>query len=77
MELRESGTEIALDETLRLIDERDQRDANRAVGPLRAADDATCIDTSEITIDAVLEEMERILSGRCPQLRSLSDPQKP
>lgn len=38
---------------------RDERDATRAVAPLRPADDAICIDTTSHPLDAVIAEMER------------------
>ena len=39
------------------IIERDDRDMNREVTPLRPADDAVIIDTSELTIDEVVAEI--------------------
>jgi len=36
---------------------RDERDANRAVSPLRPAEDAVVIDTTTLTIEQVLEKV--------------------
>jgi CMP/dCMP kinase len=36
---------------------RDQRDTERAQSPLRAADDAVTVDTSELTLDAAVERV--------------------
>lgn len=40
---------------LREIEARDDRDMNRAVSPLKAADDAYCLDSTELTVDQVVE----------------------
>jgi len=39
------------------IASRDERDANRAVSPLRPAEDAVVIDTTTLTIEQVLEKV--------------------
>jgi len=43
------------------IAERDRRDANRAVAPLRPADDAIVIDTSTLDIDATLARVRDLV----------------
>jgi len=40
---------------------RDQSDSSRAASPLKAADDAVVIDTSDLTVDQVVEEVLRHL----------------
>jgi cytidylate kinase len=50
-ELAVAGTDLPLDAVLKDIQERDSRDAGRAVSPLRRADDAIEIDTSAMTIE--------------------------
>jgi cytidylate kinase len=52
-ELRAAGQPVDLDVTLREIEERDQRDSERALAPLRKADDALVIDSSNSTADEV------------------------
>lgn len=52
-ELRAAGQPVDLDATLREIEERDQRDSERALAPLRKADDALVIDSSNSTADEV------------------------
>ena len=52
-ELIASGGTVDLDETLREIEERDRRDSERDVAPLRKADDALMIDSSRATEDEV------------------------
>ncbi|HOY10111.1 MAG TPA: (d)CMP kinase [Candidatus Omnitrophota bacterium] len=43
------------------LQERDQKDLSRAVGPLRRADDAVVIDSTRLSIDAVVEKMLGII----------------
>jgi len=52
-ELRAAGQPVDLDVTLREIEERDQRDSERALAPLRKAEDALVIDSSNSTADEV------------------------
>ncbi|MDC0612721.1 (d)CMP kinase, partial [Vibrio sp.] len=43
------------DDLLSEIQERDDRDRNRPVAPLRPAEDALVLDSTQLTIDEVLE----------------------
>jgi CMP/dCMP kinase len=52
-ELRAAGRPGDLTETLREMEERDKRDSERDLAPLRMADDALRIDSSDATADAV------------------------
>jgi cytidylate kinase len=52
-ELRAAGRPADLRETLREMEERDKRDSERDLAPLRMADDALRIDSSDVTADAV------------------------
>ena len=52
-ELIASGRAVDPDETLREIEERDRRDSERDVAPLRKAEDALMIDSSRATADEV------------------------
>jgi cytidylate kinase len=56
-ELRKAGREVTLEETLREIDERDKRDSERDLAPLRKAEDAVAIDSSTLSADAVKERV--------------------
>jgi cytidylate kinase len=53
-ELRARGEHVDLDEVLAALSERDWRDSTREVAPLRRADDAVEIDTSDLTLDEVV-----------------------
>jgi len=54
-ELRAAGQPVDLDVTLREIEERDKRDSERALAPLRKADDAVMIDSSNSTAEEVAD----------------------
>ncbi len=62
-ELREKGVDETLEQVLHDIEKRDYDDMHRAVAPLRAAEDAVPIDTSDLTleesVDAVCAEIAR------------------
>lgn len=64
-ELREKHEyDVPLDEILQQIRERDDRDKTRVIDPLRAAEDAIRIDTSGLTPEAVLDQLEHIVRER-------------
>jgi cytidylate kinase len=54
-ELRRAGRQVSLDETLREMVERDKRDSERALAPLRKADDAVAIDSSALDAEALAQ----------------------
>lgn len=57
LELKEKGEECNLDEIEADIIERDNRDMNREFAPLRQAEDAVLVDSSDMTIDEVVERI--------------------
>ncbi|EDL59035.1 (d)CMP kinase [Gimesia maris] len=67
-ELQSEGKDITVDEILQQIYQRDQRDEQRDVAPLKAADDALEIDTSAVTIDEVLDRLEQTVRERISSL---------
>lgn len=46
------------------IRQRDERDMNRAIAPLKQAEDAVLLDTSEMSIDQSIEAMKNIINER-------------
>ncbi len=58
-ELTRAGKEIAYEQVLDDIVQRDYNDAHRAVSPMRQADDAVRVDTSEMTRDEVVADIVR------------------
>jgi cytidylate kinase len=58
------GVTLTLEETLAEISERDQRDSQRADSPLVRAEDAVYLDTSEKTIEEVLQDIVGLVEAR-------------
>ncbi|AWK81621.1 TPA: (d)CMP kinase [Photobacterium damselae] len=56
-QLQKKGLDVNFDSLLSEIQERDYRDRNRAVAPLRPAEDALTIDSTELTIEEVLAQV--------------------
>lgn len=63
-ELVAQGKQITVDAILQQIEERDQRDAQRTVAPLKPADDAIEINTSRLTINEVIDQLEQLVRSR-------------
>lgn len=59
-ELTDKGETCDLEKIKADIEERDYRDMHREHSPLKQADDAILLDTSDMTIEQVVEEMNRI-----------------
>lgn len=60
-ELLSKDASITLDKVLQDINERDERDSNRSIAPLKPAADATIIDTSHLFINDVIEKIASLL----------------
>lgn len=56
-QLKDKGIDISINEAVRDVRERDKRDQERDIAPLRASKDAIIIDTSDKNIQEVIEEM--------------------
>lgn len=54
-ELKEKGEEITFEEVLAKLRERDYNDSHRKLNPLRKAEDALEIDSTNLTIDEVVK----------------------
>jgi len=54
LELMEKGENCDYEEIKRGIEERDFRDMNRSIAPLKQAEDAILVDTSDLTIEEVI-----------------------
>lgn len=57
LELREKNVDCNLDEIEREIIARDERDMNREIAPLKQAEDAILIDSSDLSIEEVTEKI--------------------
>ena len=56
-ELRKAGKDVTFEATLRELEERDKRDTERDLAPLRKAKDAFVINSSSLSADAVAESV--------------------
>ncbi|MBK9031142.1 MAG: (d)CMP kinase [Myxococcales bacterium] len=64
-ELESNGGDApSFEDTLRDIRERDERDASRDVAPMRAADDAVLVDSSDVGLDDVIDRLAAEVSRR-------------
>ena len=57
IELRESGQEISLEDVSEDLANRDKIDSTREFAPLKKADDAIYIDTTDMSIDQVVDKV--------------------
>jgi cytidylate kinase len=56
-ELRKAGQQVSVDETLQEMAERDKRDSERDLAPLRKAEDAVAIDSSALDAEALAQKV--------------------
>ena len=63
-QLKEKGIYVVFEGVLADIQVRDERDASRSVAPLRPAQDADLVDTSELDISATIERLRDLLKNR-------------
>ena len=63
-ELLEKGNHISYEEVYEDIIRRDENDMNRSVSPLRQAEDAILLDTSELDIEQSIKAIEEIVKGK-------------
>jgi len=60
-QLKEKGESVNLSRLFRDIEKRDERDSSRAISPLKPADDAHVIDSTELSIEEVLQKIHDLL----------------
>ena len=53
------GEAVDMDEVLRAQEDRDRRDAARALAPMVPAEDAIHLDSTRLTVEEVVDQMER------------------
>lgn len=65
LERQENGTNTqTLEETIKEISDRDYRDSHREISPLAQAHDATVIDSSQLSINEVVERITSLVRER-------------
>jgi cytidylate kinase len=63
-QLKDKGNDVNLASLLDEISERDKRDSQRLVSPLKPADDAIIIDTSTLNVEQVLQEVRQLCCSK-------------
>lgn len=63
-QLKNQGVSANIHQITRDIEERDERDLNRKTAPLKPADDAIIVDTSNLNIEDVCKKIESLLWDR-------------
>jgi cytidylate kinase len=65
-QLKDKGIDVSLPALSQHIEDRDKRDSERSVAPLRAAEDARLLDSSNLTIDDVARTVLVWVQERVP-----------
>lgn len=63
-QLKELGFDASLSHLAEVIQTRDQRDASRPVAPLQPAEDAIELDSTQLSVEEVLQAMEDLARAR-------------
>ncbi len=63
-EYQQKGVEVSYEEVLADVRQRDYQDTHRAAAPLRQADDAQLLDTSEMNFEQSLEAMKKMIVAK-------------
>jgi cytidylate kinase len=63
-QLKEKGMSVNLAPLLEDIERRDLRDSQRGASPMKAAEDAILLDTTELDIDAVVAKILELCQQR-------------
>ena len=69
-QLIDKGIDASLPDLLRDLKERDARDSERPISPLKPAKDAVVLDTTDLHIDQVVEQVLALVSERLVSWRS-------
>ena len=64
-ELRLKGGDESIEQIQKAIEDRDKSDENRTVGPLKPAIDAIVIDTTNLSIEQVVEKLLGCVKEKC------------
>ncbi len=69
-ELKEKGVDTTYEVVLKEIQERDYKDSHREIAPMKMAEDAILLDTSDLSMEEVTERVIKLINER---LRSMED----
>jgi len=67
-QLKEKGFDVNLAQLSDEITDRDSRDSQRTVSPLRPAENAVIIDTTSLSIDDVIQQVSGMVRERFPEI---------
>lgn len=68
-EMKARGEQVNFDNILADIQRRDDRDQNRSTAPLKPAEDAHLLDTTELTIDAAVQQAIAVVDAQISSRR--------
>jgi cytidylate kinase len=60
-QLKKQGEDVNLSRLFRELENRDERDRSRSISPLVPAEDAQLIDSTELSIEMVLDKIDKLL----------------
>ena len=63
-EYQQKGVEVSYEEVLADVRQRDYQDTHRAAAPLKQAEDAVLLDTSELDFEQSLDAMKQIIAKK-------------
>ncbi len=68
----EKGIEVSYEEVLESIKQRHKLETQRDIAPLRKAEDAILVDSTNMTIEEVVAEIERVIKEKIkPQFKKI------
>ncbi|MES0864011.1 (d)CMP kinase [Ruegeria sp. SCPT10] len=66
LELQAKGSDLTRDQVLADVKERDARDAERSTAPMKPAEDAVMLDTTDLSIEAALNQALAAVNAKLP-----------
>ena len=66
LEYQQKRMEVAFEDVLADVKQRDYQDTHRAAAPLKQAEDAVLLDTSDLNFEQSLAAMKKIIAGGLP-----------
>lgn len=69
LELSAKGADVTREQVLADVRERDARDAERSTAPMKPAEDAVQLDTTDLSIEAALAKAVEVINAKLPATR--------
>ncbi|WP_209505403.1 MULTISPECIES: (d)CMP kinase [unclassified Ruegeria] len=69
LELSAKGADVTREQVLADVRERDARDAERSTAPMKPAEDAVQLDTTDLSIEAALAKAVEVINVKLPATR--------